>query len=114
MEGAANHTRVVRLLFRVKRSRPGAAAPSSVKVVTNVRLTGGERKNPLQIHVGYLSLLRPEISDGDQHKLLGNLQQKWIRYFGNDRVQIDWEHAIRRFKQCREICIARSQLPCAS
>jgi len=114
MEGPVMDQRVVRLLFRVKHSRTSAAARSSVKVVTNVRVAGGVRKNPVQIHVGYLSLLRPEITDGDRRKLMGNLQQKWIRYFGNDRVQIDWEHAMSRFKLCRERCISPPALPCAS
>jgi hypothetical protein len=64
----------------------------SVKVVTNCRIPG--RKKPVQIHLGYLSLMFDGgIPQGQRAKLLKNLRRKWMDFFQTEEVDVDWADA---------------------
>jgi hypothetical protein len=92
-------TRIVRVLLRTK--SPKAAVPQSVKVVTNCRVPG--KKKPTQIHLGYLSLLFDGgIPDGQRKKLRNNLRRKWLQYFQNEEVEVDWHDAEQKLATLRE------------
>lgn len=82
--------RIVRVLLRRKSRVPSSR--QSVKIVTNCRVP--ERKKPIQIHLGYLSLrFEGGIPQGQRSKLLRNLRRKWMFYFQSEDVDVDWADA---------------------
>jgi len=90
--------RIARVLYRMKRRPPGPHL--SVKVVTNCRIR--TKKNPVQIHLGYLSLMFDgKIPPGQRSKLLRNLRKGWSLYFKDEDVDIDWDDAERKWEQLR-------------
>ena len=90
--------RAVRVLFRRKSQRLGPTL--SVKVVTNCRVP--ERKQPVQIHLGYLLLMVDGgIPSGRRSKLLKSLKRRWLQYFKTEEVEIDWADAERKLELLR-------------
>ena len=90
--------RTVRVLLRMKPSRSGTRL--SAKVVTNCRVPG--RSRPVQIHIGYLSLIFDGgIPSGRREKLLKNLRNKWRLLFSRSDVDIDWADAEVKLQQLR-------------
>ncbi len=90
--------RTVRVLLRRKSRIPDLRL--SVKVVTNCRIP--ERKKPVQIHLGYLSLMGDGgIPQGQRSKLLKNLRRKWKTYFDTEEVDVDWVDAERKLDLLR-------------
>lgn len=90
--------RTVRVLLRMKPSRSDTRL--SAKVVTNCRVPG--RSRPVQIHVGYLSLIFDGgIPPGRREKLLKNLRNKWQFLFSRSDVDIDWADAEVKLQQLR-------------
>lgn len=90
--------RTVRVLLRLKPSRSDTRL--SAKVVTNCRVPG--RSRPVQIHIGYLSLIfEGGIPPGRRDRLLKNLRSKWQLLFSNSDVDIDWADAESKLKQLR-------------
>jgi hypothetical protein len=90
--------RTVRVLFRKKSQRSDLRL--SAKVVTNCRVP--DRTKPVQIHLGYLPLrLDGGISSGQRSKLLRNLRKKWLLYFANEEVDVDWDDAEIKLSRLR-------------
>src|SRR5262245_53107667 len=90
--------RTVRVLLRVKPSHSDRRL--SAKVVTNCSIPG--RSRPVQIHLGYLSLLFDGgIPRGQRDKLLKNLRNKWLLYFSTDEVDVDWVDAEAKLQRLR-------------
>lgn len=90
--------RTVRVLLRIKSSRSDTRR--SAKVVTNCRVPG--RSKPVQIHLGYLSLIfEGGIPSGRRDKLLKNLRSKWQLLFSNSDVDVDWADAEAKLRQLR-------------
>jgi hypothetical protein len=89
------------VLFRIKSRKLDVRL--SVKVVTNCRVPG--EKNPVQIHLGYLSpryvTAEGKIPQGQRDKLLTKLQEKWRLYFEDESVDIDWDDAEGKWSQLR-------------
>lgn len=91
--------RIVRVLLRMKRSRSDTRL--SAKVVTNCRVPG--RSRPVQIHLGYLSLIfEGGIPQGRRDKLLKNLRSKWQILFSSSDVGIDWMDAEAKLRRLRD------------
>ena len=91
--------RTVRVLLRMKPSRSDTRL--SAKVVTNCRVPG--RSRPVQIHLGYLSLIfEGGIPPGRRDKLLKNLRSKWQILFSSGDVDIDWIDAEAKLRRLRE------------
>lgn len=102
--------RTVRVLLRMKPSR--SRTRLSAKVVTNCRVPG--RSRPVQIHVGYLSLIFDGgIPPGRREKLLKNLRDKWQILFSRSDVDIDWADAEVKLQQLRARQISASPLAVA-
>jgi hypothetical protein len=90
--------RTVRVLLRLKPSRSDTRL--SAKVVTNCRVPG--RARPVQIHIGYLSLIFDGgIPPGRRERLLKNLRSKWQLLFSSSDVDIDWVDAEAKLQQLR-------------
>ena len=92
-----NGTRTVSLLFRIKRS-----SRTAIKAYVTVRVP--QRRNPKQLHLGYVALFRESLPAGDRSKLLRSLQNHWRNEFGNDDVAIDWSATERKFLAARTMC----------
>lgn len=91
-------TRLVRIFLRRKKD-----VHQSVKVVTNARVPG--RGKPVQIHLGYLSLMFDGgIPEAQRKKLNRNLCRLWFKYFQNVDVDVDWDHAERKLEEFRNRC----------
>jgi hypothetical protein len=92
-------TRIVRVLVRTK--SPKSAVHRSVKVVKNCRVPG--RKKPIQLHIGYLSLMFDGgIPEGQRKKLRNNLNRKWAEHFPQEAVDIDWDDAENQLAVLRD------------
>jgi hypothetical protein len=83
--------RLVRVLFRTKRSGRAAA-----KVYANYRLP--DRDRPKQLHLGYVSLRTEPLQGGDRGKLTKALRERWRAIFNTDAVEIDWADADVKFR----------------
>ena len=91
-------TRTIRVFIRTKSRK--AAIHRSVKVVKNCRVPG--RKKPIQLHLGYLSLMFDGgIPEGQRKKLRNNLNRKWAEHFPHEAVDIDWEDAEEQLAELR-------------
>ncbi len=79
----------------------------SVKVVASCRIPG--KRKPVQLHLGYLSLMTEGgIAQGQRVKLLKNLRRKWLEHFHTEQVDIDWVVAERKLAERRaEVCDTR-------
>src|SRR5262249_52329042 len=72
----------------------------SVKVVASCRVPG--KRKPVQLHLGYLPLMRHGgTAQGQRNKLLKNLRRKWVEYFHTEQVDIDWAGAERKLAERR-------------
>jgi hypothetical protein len=59
---------------------------------------------PIQIHLGYLSLMfEGEIPPGQRAKLLRNLRRKWMQCFQSEDVDVDWVDAQHKLDQLRAL-----------
>jgi CHAT domain len=103
--------RTVRVLLRMKSPRSGRR--QSAKVVTNCRIPG--RSSPIQIHVGYISLLFDGgIPQGRRDRLQKNLRKKWLHYFSTEDVDIDWSDAERKLRRLRDLRLPASEVASAN
>ena len=91
-------TRIVRLYLRPKSK---AEVYQSVKVVTNSRIPG--RRNPVQLHLGYLRLGSDGgIPEWKRERLREALREKWLKHFPDNDVDIDWHSAERQLTELRD------------
>jgi len=91
--------RIVRVLLRTKSLKAGV--PQSAKVVTNCRVP--ERRKPIQIYLGSVSLIREGgIIEWQRNNMLENLRRRWLQHFKNDDVDVDWNDAERKLTTLRE------------
>jgi hypothetical protein len=73
-----------------------------MKVVTNCRIP--EKKRPIQIHLGYLSLMfEGGIPQGQRSKLLRNLRRRWMFHFQTEQVDVDWVDAEKKLDRLRDL-----------
>ena len=71
----------------LRRKSRGSDPRLSVKVVASCRIPG--KRKPVQLHLGYLSLMTEGgIAQGQRAKLLKNLRRKWLEHFHTEQVDI--------------------------